>query len=120
MTTTTVFNMVYLGFDNELKVELSQTDVDGVVSYPNFAAITKMSVFFLEKFYDSEDNAGVFDWVTYAADHIVGIKLGLCDTLVLGKDTAAELIVYDPSHPDGIVWDTLAIKVVELVEPVVP
>jgi hypothetical protein len=114
MATTTVYNTVYLGFDNELKVELSQTDVHGAVTYPNFAAITDMAIYYLEKFYNSTDNNGVFDWATYKDDHIVGIKFGLCDNLELGKDAAAELIVYDPSHPDGIVWDTLALKVVEL------
>lgn len=113
---TTTYEIVYKDFENELKYMLSSEDVDGNVTYPNMTAITSMSLFFKEKFYSSDDYADVFDWTTYAASYIVVLKLGMITDIDTGKDANAELIVYSSDYPEGKVWGTLALNVVELVE----
>jgi flagellar basal body rod protein FlgC len=41
--------------------------------------------------------------------------LGTIADLEVVKDSRAEIITYDPSHPDGLVWGTIAIQVIQLI-----
>jgi len=49
---------------------------------------------------DSEENDDVFDWETYESDAKIKIDLGLLD-LTVGRDEAAELMVYDTKYTSG-------------------
>ncbi len=110
------YNTVYKGRDNSLFVQLSQTDEQGVVSKPDLTqGITKVEVLLKGKFYNSTDYPNAFDWTSEGATGIVGLKLGLIPELEVVKDTEAEILTYDPANPDGLVWGTIPIQVIELV-----
>jgi hypothetical protein len=111
--------LIYKGHYNELVYRLSSTDIDGNVIYPDMEAITEMRLYFKGVFYSSEDYEEAFDWTTYASDHAVIFKFGLIEDIELGKDAAAEIIIIATDYPDpGIIWNTLALHVVELEETV--
>jgi len=120
------YNTVYKGRNNSLSVRLSNTNELGVVSYPDLIAggITIAEILINGKYYCSDDYPLAFDFTTEGEDGIITMVLGIIPEIELVKDAKAEIITYDPSHPDGMVWGTIAIQVIELVgvdvEPVAP
>ena len=110
-------HIVYKGRNAPFKAKI--TDFDGAnYTDARMAAISRMELRYrptegatVEPI-DSNiiGHAGCFDWATYAADADVVIAIGLL-TLTVGHDQAAELVVYDPTYPQGRVVDTLGIKI---------
>jgi hypothetical protein len=120
------YNVVYKDRNNSLSVRLSNTNELGVVTYPDLitGGITKVEILINGKYYCSDDYPDSFDFITEGEDGIVTMVLGTIPEIELVKDAKAEIITYDPSHPGGMVWGTIAIQVIQLVgvdvEPVVP
>ena len=120
------YNVVYKGRNNSLSVRLSSTDESGVVAYPDLIAggVTKVEIVFNGKYYCSTDYPDSFDFITEGEDGIITMVLGTIPELEVVKDAKAEIITYDPSHGDGLVWGIIPIQVILLtgvnVEPVVP
>jgi hypothetical protein len=55
----------------------------------------------------------VFDWATLAATGYMLIDAGIPPNLTAGRDTTAELVVYDSTYPDGRVVTLLDLLVTE-------
>lgn len=121
-----IYNTVYKGRNNSLSIRVSNTDENGVVTYPDLitGGITMVEILINGKYYCSDDYPASFDFITEGEDGIITMVLGTIPELEVVKDAKAEIITYDPSHPDGLVWGTIAIQVIQLVgvdvEPVVP
>lgn len=105
--------IVYKGRNAPFKARI--TDFDGTAyTAARMALITRMELRYRPTSgatvepVDSAvvENADCFDWATYAADADAVIDLGSLD-LTVGRDTEAELIVYDTAYPDGRVVGTL-------------
>jgi hypothetical protein len=120
------YNVVYKGRNNSLSVRLSSTDESGVVTYPDLVTggATKVEILFNGKYYCSEDYPDSFDFITEGEDGIITMILGTIPELEVVKDAKAEIITYDPSHVDGLVWGVIPIQVIlltgENVEPETP
>ena len=110
------YNVVYKGRDNSLSIRLSSTNELGAVTYPDLVAggVTKVEVLFNGKYYCSTDYPSSFDFLTEGEDGIITMVLGTIPELEVVKDAKAEIITYDPSHPDGMVWGVIPIQVIEL------
>jgi len=74
-------------------------------------AITKIEILFNGTYYSSADYAGLFDWTTYKSTAKVMITAGMIDMGVVLTDKKAELIVYDASNINGIVWAQISITI---------
>ena len=111
-----VYNTVYKNHDNILAVQLSSTNEAGVVTHPDLTdSVSKIEILIKGVYYDSEDFAEAFDFQSEGDVGIVKLKLGVMTDIAVVKDAAAELITYDSANPEGIVWGTLPIKVIELI-----
>ena len=111
----TQWNIVYKNRDNPLYVRLSSVDENGQTSYPDLAqSVSKIELLLGGVYYGSDRIPEAFDYATEGANGILCLRLGNIPNLPVVKDKAAEIIVYDGSHPDGIVWGAIPIKVVEL------
>ena len=117
MATPTTYNVVYKGRDNSLSVRLSNINELGVTTYPDLidGGITKVELLIKGKYYCSDDYPFSFDFTTEGSDGIITMVLGTIPDLDVVKDPKAEIITYDPSHPDGLVWGTIALQVIQLV-----
>ena len=102
---------VYLDRDNTFTVQLKAGPVGSEVAV-DLASVTKMEIYYLGSYYSSEDYASSFDWSE--GDGKVTFKLGVIPSFPAGRDKKAELIVYDPSNPEGIVWTYLDIKAIDI------
>jgi len=111
------YNVVYKGRNNSLSVRLSSTDESGVVTYPDLikGGITKVEILLNGKYYCSTDYPDSFDFMTEGEDGIITMVLGTIPELEVVKDAKAEIITYDPSHVDGLVWGIIPIQVIQLV-----
>ena len=110
------YNVVYKGRDNTLALQLSSTDELGVVTYPDLAdSVTNIDLILKGVCYSSSDYGTAFDFTTEGDLGILILKLGLIPDLQVVKDSAAEIITYDASNAEGVVWGTIPIKVIELV-----
>ena len=111
------YSVVYKGRDNSLSVRLSNTNESGVTTYPDLiqGGVTKVELLLKGKYYCSDDYSESFDFTTEGADGIITMVLGTIVDLEVVKDSRAEIITYDPSHPDGLVWGTIAIQVIQLI-----
>jgi len=99
-----------LFFNNRDNAEIVQLLEDGIAI--DLAAVTKVSVKFKGVFYDSTANPTAFDW-TIGSGRMI-LQLGKIATIPAGSDNAAEITIYDPTHPNGIVWGTIRIKITDL------
>jgi len=99
----------YLGKDNVSRLELKTAG-----SLQSIADLTKVEIKINGVVYSSADDADAFDWATEGADGILRLALGKISSLVAGKDRKAELILYDASNTNGIVWGTVHVKILDL------
>ena len=113
MTTQTI----YKGHNSPFTVRI--TDYDGTAyTAARMATITRAYVKYIyasgqtAEYLDSAaaGHDDVFDWATLAATGYLLIDGGLID-LTAGRDTTAELVVYDSAYPEGRVVTLLDILV---------
>ena len=93
--------VVYTGRDNSISLKLSSDDV--VI---NHTAITRCQLRIGSTLIDSNVSPSWFDLTQ--ADRLI-LKLG-ASSLIAGRYTAT-LIIFDPGHSNGLVWDELVITV---------
>jgi hypothetical protein len=108
MATTPTPELVWTGRDNTIDLLLK---ADGVARTDLDTSVTKMVLRYNDVYYSSTEHSGVFDWVTRGSEGIVILSLGHLG--LTGSDRKAELIVYDASNTNGIVWDQIYIKVTD-------
>ena len=103
MTTQTI----YKGHNSPIAVRI--TDYDGsIYTAAKMATITRAYVKYIyasgqtAEYLDSAaaGHEDVFDWATLAATGYMLIDGGLID-LTAGRDTTAELVIYDSTYPEG-------------------
>ena len=113
----TTYSIIYKGRDNTISIQLASTDENGVVTHPDLVTSSVSTVELLIKgvFYSSDNYADAFDFTTEGAEGIITMKLGIIEELAVTKDSLAEIITYDPSHVEGLVWGTIPIRIIELV-----
>jgi hypothetical protein len=98
---------VYIGHDGSIDLQLHANSQP--IDAEQMRAITNIALVIKGQRYRASEHPQEFDWVTLAAEAVVQFKLGgLISTP--GTDLAAELIVYAPEYPNGIVWGTFSIK----------
>ncbi len=104
--------IIYIGYDNNIELKLLE---DGAaLTEEKMQAITKIALKYNGNTYDSVSNAEVFDWATRASEAVVVIAMGMISGLVAGRDLGSELIVYDATNPNGIVWGSFSIKAITI------
>jgi hypothetical protein len=91
---------IYLSRDNKFALRLKENDV--VV--PDLSIITKVGILFQENYYHSDSFPAAFDYSTRATAGI----------LEAGRDKKTELLIYDGTNPDGIVWTQFDLWIKEL------
>jgi len=108
---------VYKGHNSPFTVEI--TTIDGrKYSTEQMAAISRCFIKYIAsstadaEYADSVANPECFNWTTYAATGKILIDIGLL-TLTAGKDTKAELVVYDTTYTDGRVIAQMTLTVSE-------
>jgi len=104
--------------DNISYIQLSKQGT--VLTSDEIDAITKVEIRFGGEYFSSEDYPECFDLVTLKDEGKIGIRPGLLpiDT-TLGFDVT-ELIIYDGSHTNGVLWMQFVLVVkkdVEIIEP---
>jgi len=106
--------VVWKGRENEFALQLKKTNDEGVLTVltsSEMDAISKIEFLFKEEYYSSADYGSSFDWSTYKASGVALFKLGLISAIDTGRDKRAELIIYNPTNPAGIIWKLLDITV---------
>lgn len=98
--------IVYKGRDNTFDKLLKR---DGVAE--NLSSVTKVGLLFLGRYIHSNNYPSAFDYVTQKTLGIITFRLGAIATLPTGRDQATELIIYDATNPNGIVWGTFDLEV---------
>lgn len=97
----------YKGYDNIETIQLLNAG-----SPVDLSSVTKISIKFKGVLYDSTTYTSAFDWS--AGTGKVDIKLGSISVIDIGTDHRAELVVVDPSNPNGIVWGTIPVRVLDM------
>jgi hypothetical protein len=101
--------VIYLNRDNKfsLLLKLNDTAVD-------LTTTTKVGILFQENYYHSDSWPDAFDYATQATAGIITFDLAAITSLTAGRDENAELIIYDNTNPEGIIWDTFDLWIKEL------
>lgn len=94
--------VVYLGRDNTVDLLLK---ADG--SAQDLSGVTRMVLVVG----DAEIDSDAFDWDTGTTGKVV---LALGDETISEGTYTAWLVVYDGSNPDGIVWGSFTLKVMDI------
>ena len=101
--------IVYLNRDNTIDRQLL---ADGsVLTALQMQAINRIDLIYNGQTFSSDDHPSVFDWTSRAAEGAVVISAGALP-IQIGTDLNADLIIYDPSNPNGIRWCSFSLKVV--------
>ena len=101
--------IVYKGYDNTFTVRCLEDKVP-----VDITAVTRATLLYKEVVIDSTTDPNSFDFDTYATDGDIVFKLGIISDIEVGRDSYAELVLYDAVNTEGIFWGYLAIKVMEL------
>ena len=108
---------VYIDRDNAISFLLKKKPPDEdefrKLTSDEMADITRVKVRYNGKYYDSDDYPTLFDWSSYADIGVLTFKMGTMVGLEAGIDRNAELIIYNTANPNGIVWDTFRLKVLD-------
>jgi hypothetical protein len=97
----------YQGYDNVQTIQLTSDDV-----VQSMLEVTLIEITFDGVTYDSDTSPYVFDWTTDPTELV--LRMGLLPDIPVAKDKKAEIVTYDPSNPNGLVWGRIAIKIDEV------
>lgn len=100
---------IYVDRDNKFSLLLKADDV--VV---DLSTVTKVELLFSESYYNSTHWPDAFDYATRATGGIIIFDLAAITSLEAGRDKKAELIIYDDTNADGIVWGQIDLVIKEL------
>jgi hypothetical protein len=100
---------IYLNRDNKFSLLLKSNDV-----VEDLSTVTKVEILHLENYYNSDNFASAFDYSTRATGGIIIFDLASIASLEAGRDQNAELIIYDATNPEGIIWGTFDLDIKEL------
>ncbi|MCK9506033.1 MAG: hypothetical protein M0Q95_17870 [Porticoccaceae bacterium] len=109
LSNTTKIEMVYLGRDNSIVKELRYNEV--LLDSIQMADITGVGVVYKGVLYTSAQYSDAFGWSTTTGR--INLILGRIPSLPLGRDSKAEVVIYTQTHPLGIIWAPLDIRVVD-------
>lgn len=104
---------IYADRDNPIALVLQEDEEN--ITEAQMLAITKVGIRYDPAsdgdgaYYDSATYSTLFDWTTYADEAKIVMKLGTI--LPVGYDRKAELLIYNASNTNGIVWAQLKLKV---------
>jgi hypothetical protein len=113
MATTVITETVYINRDNSIDLILS-SEVNGVKTVTDLTAVTRVDVVATNNKF-TVTSVGHPSWISWGT---VNGKL----TLTLGAagipkgKYEAQIILFDPAHPNGLVWTVIDLEV----EPVHP
>jgi hypothetical protein len=102
----------YKDRDNTFAIQFIKNGV--VLTQSEIEAITKVELLHNGNYYNSTNDSSGFDLVTRKADGIIVFKLGEISDIGQGQDENAEIIIYSADYPDGVVWETIDLTVIEL------
>jgi hypothetical protein len=102
---------IYIDRDNKFDLLLK---IDDVVA--DLSNVTKIGLLFQENYYHSDNWPDAFDYSTQATAGIITFDMASlpATSFPAGRDKKTELIVYDSTNPQGIVWGTFDLHVKEL------
>jgi hypothetical protein len=100
---------IYVDRDNKFSLRLKS---DNVVA--DLTTVSKVGILFQENYYHSNNWPDAFDYATRATGGIIIFDMAAIASLEAGRDKKTELIIYDNTNPDGIIWDTFDLTVKEL------
>jgi len=102
---------VYEDRDNTFSLQLLKNGVK--LTSDEMDAITEVSIIVDGTEYLSSENDDFADTSTRKSEGVVTLQLGaLLDAPI--RDTKAEIVIYDASNTNGIIWDTIDLKVVDV------
>lgn len=101
---------IYLTRGNSINITM---DADGTAV--DLSSVTRMTLAVGSTTLDSATAPTAFDWTTSGADGILILTLG-AQTIAAG-DYEAQLTVYDPTYPTGLVWGEIPLTVVATTTP---
>ena len=104
--------IVYVGYNNALSLIVKIEEA--VLTPAQMSAITKVGIVYNNVLYESTQYPGAFDTESRASEGVLVLRLGNIPNLPAGRDRETELILWANDYPNGIVWGTLDIKVVDL------
>ena len=100
----------YIGYDNVNDLLLKE---NGVIE--DISTITKAAFIFNGNEYNSDNFPSAFDWSTDGASGIIHLSIGkIGSSISKGRDKKTELILYDANYPNGHVWGTFDLEVLEI------
>jgi hypothetical protein len=99
---------IYINRDNKFSLTFKADD-----SAVDLSNSTKYEVLFLGNYYNSENFPNAFD-LSDEATGTITFDLASIDSLEAGHDSNCEIIIYDDTNPEGIVWGTIDLTVKEL------
>jgi hypothetical protein len=102
---------IYVDRDNKFSLLLKENDVA-----VDLTTVTKVGILFAENYYHSDNWPNAFDYSTRATGGIIIFDLAsiTSTSFEAGRDRNTEVLIYDGTNPDGIVWDTFDLWVKEL------
>ena len=75
----------------------------------DLSSVTKIEIRFKADYFDSGTYSSAFDWS--GDEGVIDFSLGQSP---VGKDSATEMIIYDPTNPNGYIWSTFIMEVINL------
>jgi len=103
-----ITEIFYIGHDNTIDLLLK---ADGTAQ--DLSSVTKMVLEIGDTTIDSSVETGVFTWTGTGTTGKVIIDLNEYSGSIDADTYNARLIVYDPTHTDGIVWGEFVLVVKE-------
>ncbi len=100
---------IYLNRDNKFDLQLKQ---DG--SAVDLSTCTKIGLLFAGNYYHSDNWPSAIDYTTQATSGIITFDMAAITGIEAGRDRNTELIYYDATNPEGIVWGTFDLRILEL------
>jgi len=101
---------VYLDRNNPISFILKENG--SAISSTVMSAISKVEIQYQGLSYTSASYTSSFDFTTYASTAKIIAYLGTIG-LPVGRDYEAELLIYSPTNPEGLVWDTIDLQVID-------
>lgn len=115
MTTQAISEIVYISRDNAIDLILS-SEVDGVTTVTDLTAVTRIDVVDTKNKF-SVTSVGHPTWISWGTTNgKVTLSLGMA--LIPKGKYDAQIVVFDPAHPNGIVWTEIELVVSPLHPPV--